>query len=237
MSVYITGDIHADLENDNRREIFKSFKEDDILIVLGDFGYSWNLATEKIWQSYNWPFTTVSVLGNHENYSRIYETYQKEEIFGDVAYKICDRTYYLKNGGMYTIDGKKFFAFGGALSIDKAYRTPYLSWWPEEIPSNSEYLDAEKALKDNRYEFDYFITHTGSEDEIDDMFLHIKDKFIDPTQKMVSQLVAEIQMEGGSFKEHFFGHMHAYTQRKGDRFTSTCLYAQVYNLNTGEISF
>lgn len=237
MSIYITGDIHADLENDNRLNIFKTFKEDDILIVLGDFGYSWNQATEKTWKSYNWPFMTVSVLGNHENYNCIYSLYKREEIFGDVAYKMCDRTYYLKNGGMYVIEGKKFFVFGGALSIDKVYRTPYLSWWPEEIPSGQEYSEAEKTLKKNDYKFDYFITHTGSEDEIDDLFLYLKDKFIDPTQKMISQLVAEIQLNGGSFKEHFFGHMHAYNQRKGDRYTSTCMHAQVYNLNTEEMIF
>ena len=31
-----------------------------------------------------------------------------------------------------TIDNKSFLCVGGAVSIDKMYRTPCVSWWPEE---------------------------------------------------------------------------------------------------------
>ena len=41
MAVYLTGDMHADLDN-GRREYLQELKPSDILIVLGDFGYTWN---------------------------------------------------------------------------------------------------------------------------------------------------------------------------------------------------
>ena len=37
MAVYLTGDMHADLDN-RRHEYLQELKPSDILIVLGDFG-------------------------------------------------------------------------------------------------------------------------------------------------------------------------------------------------------
>lgn len=121
--VYFTGDIHADLDPE-RSKIFSRLEADDVLIVLGDFGFSWNEMTEKLWNSYEFPFITLTLLGNHENYDRVYETYPLTAFAGGEAYRINRNTYYAKNGTMYTIAGEKMLCFGGARSIDAVYRTP-----------------------------------------------------------------------------------------------------------------
>ena len=120
--IYITGDIHAHLD-DKRREVISKFYEDDILIVLGDLGYSFS---ESILESAEFPCKVLSVLGNHENYSLI-KTKPIEEQFGARCYKLKEGIYHIMNGEVLTIEGLRFFCFGGALSIDKSLRIPYVS--------------------------------------------------------------------------------------------------------------
>ena len=65
MAVYLTGDMHADLDN-GRREYLQELKPSDILIVLGDFGYTWN---QEILKKYSVPCITLVVDGNHDNFT------------------------------------------------------------------------------------------------------------------------------------------------------------------------
>ena len=39
--IYVTGDIHGEVERFSEKEI-KRLKKQDTLIVLGDFGFLWN---------------------------------------------------------------------------------------------------------------------------------------------------------------------------------------------------
>ena len=45
-------------------------------------------------------------------------------------------------GEIFQINGKSFFAFGGAESHDKEYRTSGKTWWTDEMPSADEYKNA-----------------------------------------------------------------------------------------------
>lgn len=235
MSIFITGDIHARLD-DRFYYLTGCMKDTDTLIVLGDFGFSWNEITEMLWESADFPFTTFSVLGNHENFDRIYNDYEEVEIFGGKAYKMSDRTYYAKNGEMYEIEGKKFFVFGGALSIDKDYRTPGLSWWCQEIPTKNDYNHALEILEKNGWTFDYLLTHTCEDDLSKSMFGYT---YIipDTTAKMIQELKFEIKSHDGHFSKHFFGHHHQYSTSFGLDTDTFALYNEVYNLDTGEVNF
>ncbi len=62
-------------------------------------------------------------------------------------------------GQIYEINGKKFFTFGGAESRDKDFRTPFVSWWPQEMPNYQEYMEALNNLENCEYKVDYIITH------------------------------------------------------------------------------
>ena len=64
-------------------------------------------------------------------------------------------------GQVFTIEGKKFFTFGGAASHDKIYRKEGLSWWPGEMPTYEECEDAMKILDNHNWEVDYVITHSA----------------------------------------------------------------------------
>lgn len=235
MSIFITGDTHARLD-DRFNYLTSVMREKDVLIVLGDLGFSWNEMTELLWKTEDFPFITFSVLGNHENYHRIYNLYEEVEIFGGKAYKLSDGTYYAKNGEMYEIEGKKFFVFGGAVSIDKDYRTPGLSWWPEEIPTKADYNHALEVLEENNWTFNYLLTHT-CEDELSKSMFGYNYIIPDTTANMIQQLKFEIKFHNGKFSKHFFGHHHQYSTYFGVDFDVFSLYNEVYNLDTGEVKF
>ena len=231
--VYLTGDIHARM--DDRYEFFKSLKEDDILIVLGDFGFFFNWSLIDQWNNYNFKFTTICVLGNHENYS-ILDLFQKDEIFGAKCRKMNDKTFIINNGEILNIDNKKIFVFGGALSIDRAYRIPYISWWPEEQPNGNDYKNAIDNLSKIDYNIDYFLAHDVNRDIAKKIFG--LDNVIDSsTSNMLAQLEFEIKSNNGIPYEYFFGHWHKYGVLEGENVKYNCLYSEVYCLDTSEILF
>ena len=122
--IYITGDCHADFSRftkHNRMKLPFIFNEKDFVIVCGDFGLlwrkDWTLEYNLDWLS-RLPFTLLWVQGNHENYDMIAEYELEEWNGGKVRHIIRDKIILLERGQVFTIDGKKFFTFGGASSHD-----------------------------------------------------------------------------------------------------------------------
>lgn len=218
--IYLTGDIHADLR---KRELaFRKYTSKDILIVLGDFSYSWDMYTEEEWDNYKFPFTTLAVLGNHDNYTSIYKKYPKVEVFGGPAYKFNNNTFYLVNGAVYEIGGYRWLCFGGALSPDWEYRVPGLSWWEEEIPSRADFS---LAIKNATEEVDFLISHSCSNTELDAMFPYRPFEINDVTSDMLEDIIEKLK-----FKRHFFGHMHKNISYDFGRYTADCLYGKIIPL-------
>ena len=89
MAIYITGDIHGNPVRlgvnsfYEQKEFDKDNKDENIVIILGDFGLVWNKdgedKNEKYWLDWleGKPFTTVFVDGNHENFKRLYPAHHR----------------------------------------------------------------------------------------------------------------------------------------------------------------
>ena len=73
---------------------------------------------------------------------------------------IRSRIIHVLRGEVLSLKGKRIFCFGGAFSIDRAYRTLNKSYWKEEVPSEEDYENGNKNLKACDYKEDYVITHT-----------------------------------------------------------------------------
>ena len=199
------------------------------MIVLGDFGFSWNKSLQNSWNALDIACLTLSVMGNHENYDLI-KSCAVERVFGADAYKLNPRTFYLMNGEIYNIEGIKSFVFGGADSIDKAYRVPYVSWWPEEIPSYGEFRRGLNNLEKNSWDIDLFFAHTCPSDVSLSLF-NYPHKLKDPTEDMLSQYECEIQKNNPEKEYTFlFGHHHNF--KWGSKYI--CLYNQVMSLQKEE---
>lgn len=218
--VYLTGDLHANW--DSRESFIRSLDKSDILIVLGDFGFNWSPLIFKTYLENEPACKMLWIDGNHENFSYL-NTFPIVDMYGGKCHKLSDKCYHLMRGEMFEIGGKKYFAFGGARSIDRIYRTPGLSWWPEEVPSRKEYAKAMNKLKiDHKY--DYLLTHTGSHKDLLNLYPN-QDLFDDETGYMIEDIKALSE-----YKYHFFGHMHKYAN-----FENTyCLYEEIWDVEKEE---
>lgn len=155
------------------------------------------------------PFTTLFVPGNHENYDRLTGCKSEELLncwlYEDLSEKEKDdlRKGYPRKAwhggyvreirpsvlmlepGVFDIDGKKCFAYGGAQSHDISggiikpwkcaghddmlsfYSSCWMntrifgiSWWPQEQPGDEEELMATEALDGVNNKVDFIFTHT-----------------------------------------------------------------------------
>ena len=167
--IYITGDTHGYNDFDKIIQFFKNTKDkvtkNDYLIILGDVAcYFDNEFGDEYVQGllHNLPCTVLWIDGNHENFNLINKLPITNMFCGKV--QVCQKypdIIHLMRGQVYTIEGKKFFTFGGGLSIDKARRIEGKSWWKDEMPSNEEYQNGFDNLEFNDWEVDYILTHTA----------------------------------------------------------------------------
>ena len=224
--IFVTGDVH-------RTEIGKFYKfannhkdltKEDYLIVAGDFGAIWDVSKDnQILNLYNdFPWTTLWVDGNHENFDLI-EQYDSEEWHGGLVQRNNKSVIHLMRGQVYTIDDVTLFTMGGATSIDKQYRVEGKSWWKQEMPSNEELDTALQNLKNHNMTVDYVITHCCGnicKNRIDHMFMEHHDLL----NNWFDYLEYDEKLQ---FKKWFFGHYHV--DREIDE-RHRCLYDDILQI-------
>ena len=187
MSIFITGDTHADFRRFGSHIFYeqKDLCKEDYVIICGDFGGVWDGSfREKYWL--DWlgakPFTTLFISGNHENYDML-SSFPVEEWHGGHAQFIRPSVIHLMRGQIFNLEGQTFFTMGGASSHDVSdgilepddpdfprkhkqlnargamYRVNHVSWWKEELPCEAEYQEALEKLENHGWKVDYIISH------------------------------------------------------------------------------
>lgn len=188
--VFITGDTHGDwtrLKHPNFRNY--ELTSEDTIIVAGDFGI-WDTSArqrKELDSLARYPYTILFCDGNHENFDMLENDFPIVDFKGGKAHQIRENIFHLMRGEVFTIEGKKYFAFGGARSHDikdgiydetafsnrilfeeaigearnlgKFFRINHVSWWKEEMPSEKEMRHGLDTLKQNDWKVDYIITH------------------------------------------------------------------------------
>lgn len=227
--IYVTGDTHRTIDIGKLRTfsaMHTDLNKNDYVIIAGDFGALWNgygsIRDNRVLDIYDsFPWTTLWIDGNHENFNQI-NRYPVSEWNGGSVHIINQSVIHLMRGQVYTIDGLKFFTMGGAVSIDKMWRTEDISWWKDELPSEKEYKTAIKNLENNDMSVDYIITHCCSRsrlkktlpctvkyDELNDWFTSLeKNKAL-------------------KYKHWYYGHYHV--DKKVDK-KHTCLYNEIVEI-------
>lgn len=158
--IYVTGDTHGEY---GRLAAFDNIlKAGDFLIVCGDWGYVFrdDYHEKRLLDDIaERPWTMLFVDGNHENFPAIY-SYPEEIWNGGRIHRIRKNIIHLCRGQVFEIEGKTFFTFGGGYSIDKYMRREGVAWWPEELPTDADFVEGNKNLERVGYKVDYIITHT-----------------------------------------------------------------------------
>lgn len=180
--IYFVGDTHGISEAHEKlvyNPALKNTTSEDFVIVCGDFGLpfltkdliDWKLRQDKLKRDTNYTrcirdinkkeYTLLFVDGNHDNHE-YWNLQPVEEWHGGKVHKHpnIERCYHLMRGEIYDIEGYKIFTFGGALSIDKKYRTPGFDWWEQEEASVAETEYAIENLNKHDNKVDIIVTHT-----------------------------------------------------------------------------
>lgn len=195
-------------------------------------------------------FTVLFVDGNHENFDRLNSgEFETVDFCGGKAHKIRDNVYHLQRGYIFNICGKKIFAFGGASSHDiqdgilepddfksrrelakeynrltrqgKMVRINHLSWWKEELPSDTEMERGLQTLKENDYKVDFIVSHCCPQ-HIANIFSR---GFYD--EDKLTQYFDAVS-EKTEFLHWFFGHYHNDNAMSGGKYIM--LYNQIMKI-------
>jgi hypothetical protein len=187
MGIWITGDAHGDFHRFTTKNFphLKGMSRDDCMIIAGDFGGAW-AGEQADGHKLDWledkPFTTLFVDGNHENFSLL-NSYPEREWHGGRVHAVRPHVLHLMRGQIFEIGGLTWFTMGGAASHDiqdgildpaapdferrywtmrrmnAMFRVLGHSWWPEEMPSETEYAEAEANLERSGWQVDCVLTH------------------------------------------------------------------------------
>jgi len=143
MKVTFLGDVHGrwvDLANAMNKN-----SDTEVFIQVGDFGIF-----PRGGHMPNGEFDTplLFIDGNHDDHWYLKQIEEKGEL------EIIPNCFYVPRGSTHRIGDAQVNFLGGAISIDKHFRTYGVNWWPEEEPDREEYqrfIDLPEA--------DIFVTH------------------------------------------------------------------------------
>ena len=218
--IFITGDTHGDVDFKKLLIVKEqNLSYNDYLIICGDAAICWSPQLLQYFLSlYNdIGCTIIFVDGNHENFTMLNQC-PLVEYCGALMHQIDTHVFHVLRGEIMTLDGKTFFCMGGAVSIDKIYRTPYISWWPEEEITYRDIDNAISNLNKHNNKVDYVITHCCDTKTVMKAFGFRRDICTD--QLTFIDKVVE-------YKQWFFGHYHF--DRKIDN-KKTCLYQEIVEI-------
>jgi calcineurin-like phosphoesterase family protein len=85
------------------------------------------------------------IRGNHDNL--------------EVCRKFDDNPKFIPDGTILDYEGTTILFIGGAMSIDKKWRTPGVSWWPDEELSYTEWDTILGYVEDHGKPFDIVVSH------------------------------------------------------------------------------
>ena len=222
MPILLSGDFHANAESELksiRKNTLMSqyspeiYSEINYHIILGDGGFLWpgNKAGDRA--NYRElalrPFPVLCVIGNHEPMLGRPDLPEVDIGIGEKVILVNkDRPFvaYLKRGKIYSIEGKRFLVLGGALSIDKEYRLPNISWWENEYWTPAEKQSVFSLLQ-KETQVDYVLSHTGPSRINETVFTFLRHshqpKFFDEVGALNERIDGMI-----SCKLWFCGHWH-----------------------------
>lgn len=201
--IIFVGDIHGEWGQFNSfmNEQYSKYKEPITFIICGDVAYFWlNEPEPKIKRP---PYCKIIwVPGNHEQWD-IIDTYSLGEL-----HELQDGVFLATFGAIQVIGGYKVMFCGGAESVDKNSRTPFIDWFPQEIITNKDM----NFLFDNVHQqkVDILISHTCPTRVFP--FLSHKIDWLEEKSSDPSTVALDIIVERFRPDLCVFGHFHRYME-------------------------
>ncbi len=147
VKVMIVGDTHANDEFISHVAQIAVEQNCEAIVQLGDFGYTMSprmmMAVREFTNADNNPRKFYFLDGNHDNHDLRLQLEKDHGWEAPIELKYSDRMYYLPRGCTFVLGATVCMALGGAVSIDKKYRTLGVDWWDTEVIS---YAEAGRAI-------------------------------------------------------------------------------------------
>lgn len=164
--VYITGDIHGDVQHIRDAIAKYNITENDIIVILGDVGMNYygrhgDRQRKKKLNKLRVPILCIH--GNHEMRPFTIPSYFETTWHGGAVYEESEFPFlhFAKDGEIYTLDGIQCIAIGGAYSVDKWLRLQFdMGWFADEQPSELIKEDVERKLAEVNWSIDVVFSHT-----------------------------------------------------------------------------
>jgi DNA repair exonuclease SbcCD nuclease subunit len=161
MKIMVLGDTHGNTRWLMNKVTVANDHDADRILQCGDFGI-WDHTEEGVrfldTVNHRCRETGVKVYfipGNHENYDRLDWYARENPREHDKFVYIRSHILYIPRGTSWQWGKTRFVGVGGAVSIDKEYRTFGESWWPQEQLTDDE-VD---SLRNRRIYGDVLVTH------------------------------------------------------------------------------
>ena len=162
--IWFTGDIHG--SPDSIRNFFRKVHptSEDVIVLLGDVGanYYEDARDENVKAVLSELKPTIlCVHGNHEIRPWRVKGYELQTWHGGKVWvqERYPNLHFAKDGEIFTLEGLRYIAIGGAYSVDKYYRLQAgYGWWDDEHPSDEIKAYVEAQLK--KKPIDVVISHT-----------------------------------------------------------------------------
>jgi len=194
--VLITGDVHNLF---NRLNQLINQKEPDLVICCGDFGFWPKFAGKSGGIK---PVSSVKLQGadkllwcdgNHEDHWELKKRESDEIEPGSI---------YMASGSTYTLPYVRVMLYmGGANLIDKMRRTLGVDWFPDELITQSDFMNLPEC------DVDIFITHTCPNELVHDLAKRYIGKEWEPSNHALSELWKIYKPD-----LWFFGHWHTHLE-------------------------
>lgn len=184
-----------------------------IILQVGDFGFYWPHMENKGRIQNEAPYAKDGRIkiywcaGNHEHWGKLGQMEKKEP--EKEFFEVDEGIYYARFGAVLTlVNGLRVMFAGGAESIDKAMRTPYVDWWPQEGISTQDMARLPEGGRENKVH--WVVSHTAPMGfQLIGAFF--KEKKWEPSRKKLEL----IRRAMGPWR-WFFGHFHMITTGKID---------------------
>ena len=206
--IYVTGDVHGEYDFDKLPAFAAEHPEltrRDYVIVAGDFGI-WDATAIRygLKRHEALPFTLLFVDGNHEHFDAL-NALPVETWHGGKVHRLKENVLHLMRGQVFDIEGKTFFTFGGATSNDKDQRVEGEDWFPAEVPSDADIVEANRNLARVGFKVNFIVTHSCDERTLYYPAIRYARSFfvVRPENGILSYFDEQV-----SYDHWYFGHFH-----------------------------
>lgn len=146
MKILLVGDTHANIHWWEQVVVpAAAYLDVDAVVQLGDFGF-WPGSQDFVDAAAATAVPVFFLDGNHEHHEHLTRTVTAARAAGGDGsvggpydpVPLGGNLHYLPRGGRLRFDGVTVAAFGGAHSIDRAWRTPGVDWFPAEAVTGDD---------------------------------------------------------------------------------------------------